>query len=54
MPGGCSQSVRVAFRRISKAFPLDYYWLWTDEGWTWQTPKPEVIEGVKRDSMLAR
>ena len=41
------------FRRISKAFPLDYYWLWTDEGWTWGNPKPEVVESITRDLRLA-
>ena len=24
------------FQRITKAYPLDYYWLWTPEGWTWE------------------
>ena len=23
------------FQRIAKTHPLDYYWLWTPEGWTW-------------------
>lgn len=24
------------FRRIEQSYPLDYYWFWTPEGWTWQ------------------
>ena len=24
------------FTRIKKAYPLDYYWMWTPEYWTWQ------------------
>ncbi|HOZ47712.1 MAG TPA: malectin domain-containing carbohydrate-binding protein [Candidatus Hydrogenedentes bacterium] len=24
------------FTRIMRAHPLDYYWLWTPEGWTWE------------------
>ena len=23
------------FTRIARAYPVDYYWLWTPEGWTW-------------------
>ena len=26
---------RGMFDRITKAYPLDYYWLWTPEYWTW-------------------
>ena len=24
------------FQRIAKTHPLDYYWFWTPEGWTWE------------------
>ena len=24
------------FRRIGQTHPLDYYWFWTPEGWTWR------------------
>lgn len=41
------------FHRIAKTFPLDYYWLWTDEGWC-QTPKPEAVEAIKQDLQLAQ
>ena len=27
------------FRRIAKIHPLDYYWLWTPETWTWEAVK---------------
>jgi hypothetical protein len=31
------------FRRISQTHPLDYYWFWTPEGWTWAAvPEPQV------------
>lgn len=33
------------FSRIMKAYPIDYYWFWTPEGWTW--------EGVKEDQVKA-
>ena len=29
------------FRRIIKTHPLDYYWLWTPEDWTWK-PVPQA------------
>ena len=29
------------FGRIEKAYPIDYYWFWTSEGWTWNIPTPE-------------
>jgi hypothetical protein len=32
------------FERIKRAHPLDYYWLWTHEGWTWKRTKSEEIE----------
>jgi hypothetical protein len=37
------------FERIKKTHPLDYYWLWTDENWTWVTVKQEQIDGVLAD-----
>ncbi len=41
------------FTRIARSHPLDYYWLWTDEGWTWTNPKPEQVEAVRNDIKLA-
>ena len=41
------------FRRISKAYPLDYYWFWTPEGWTWGNPKDEQIEATLADFRAA-
>ena len=37
------------FRRIAKTHPLDYYWLWTDEGWTWGEVKKPQIDAVMND-----
>ncbi len=37
------------FQRIAKAYPLDYYWFWTPEGWTWGDPKDEQIEATLSD-----
>jgi hypothetical protein len=41
------------FQRISKAYPLDYYWFWTPEGWTWGNPKDKQIEATLADFRAA-
>jgi hypothetical protein len=37
------------FRRIMAAYPIDYYWLWTPEGWTWEDVKQEQIDATLAD-----
>jgi hypothetical protein len=34
-PAVVRQVYEGMFRRIAQTHPLDYYWLWTPEGWTW-------------------
>ncbi len=41
------------FQRISKSYPLDYYWFWTPEGWTWGNPKDEQVEVTLADFRAA-
>ena len=41
------------FRRIMKTHPLDYYWFWTPEGWTWQAVKDEQIQATLADFRAA-
>ncbi len=41
------------FARIERAYPVDYYWLWTPEEWTWGGNKPEQFEETKRDIQAA-
>ena len=41
------------FARIKQAYPLDYYWLWTDESWTWSDARPEQIKAVADDLSTA-
>jgi hypothetical protein len=41
------------FRRIMASHPLDYYWIWTPEGWTWGGNKPEQYTAMVRDLKLA-
>ncbi len=31
------------FARIAKSYPIDYYWLWTPENWTWSGTNQEQI-----------
>jgi hypothetical protein len=37
------------FQRIAATCPVDYYWLWTPEGWTWSGNTPAQFEVVKAD-----
>ncbi|HUU29799.1 MAG TPA: hypothetical protein VM123_18510 [archaeon] len=41
------------FRRIMKAYPLDYYWFWTPEGWTWQGASEEQVKATLADFRAA-
>lgn len=41
------------FRRIAATYPIDYYWLWTPEDWTWGGNKPEQFEATKQDILAA-
>ena len=41
------------FRRIAKAYPLDFYWFWTPEDWTWGNPKDEQVEATLADFRAA-
>jgi hypothetical protein len=44
---------RGIFKRISKAYPLDYYWLWTPESWTWQGASDAVVAKTEKDMLIA-
>src|ERR1017187_622905 len=37
------------FRRAAETYPLDYYWFWTPEGWTWSGVKEEEIKATMDD-----
>jgi Malectin domain len=41
------------FARIMKTHPLDYYWLWTPEGWTWEDVNEEQVKQTINDIALA-
>ncbi|MCL5280197.1 MAG: hypothetical protein M1376_09860, partial [Planctomycetes bacterium] len=37
------------FARIARAYPLDYYWFWTPESWTWGNPKDREVQATIDD-----
>ncbi|HOY59555.1 MAG TPA: malectin domain-containing carbohydrate-binding protein, partial [Verrucomicrobiota bacterium] len=41
------------FRRIMASHPLDYYWIWTPEGWTWEGNQPAQYSNTVADIQLA-
>jgi hypothetical protein len=41
------------FRRIARTHPLDYYWLWTPEGWTWGAVNQQQIDATRADLRAA-
>jgi hypothetical protein len=41
------------FSRINITHPLDYYWLWTPEDWTWKGERPGAVEATEKDLLLA-
>ena len=41
------------FTRIARAYPLDYYWFWTPESWTWGNPKDEEVDATVTDLKAA-
>jgi hypothetical protein len=44
---------RGMFCRIAATHPLDYYWIWTEENWTWRDNTPEQTAKVIDDILLA-
>ena len=41
------------FQRIIQTHPLDYYWFWTPETWTWQATKQPQIDATLADFRAA-
>ncbi len=41
------------FLRAARTYPLDYYWLWTPEAWTWQGSSNEEIQQTIADLQMA-
>ena len=45
---------RGIFRRIKRAHPLDYYWLWTWEGWARWSGSKKQIARIEDEMQIAR
>lgn len=45
---------RGIFTRITRTHPIDYFWLWTPEEWTWGTPSDASIRNTIADVRIAR
>ncbi len=41
------------FQRITQTHPLDYYWFWTPENWTWSEVSNSEVEDTKKDLRVA-
>ena len=52
-PDKVKEIYKGIFERIKRAYPVDYYWLWTPEGWTWEAVKDEQVAATERDMLLA-
>jgi hypothetical protein len=37
------------FERVKRRYPVDYYWFWTPEDWTWRQNTPEELQKTKGD-----
>jgi hypothetical protein len=37
------------FRRIAQSYPLDYFWFWTPEGWTWEGVSDADVKATVED-----
>ena len=37
------------FERIKRAYPIDYYWLWTPEDWMWKGADEKQVKAVVSD-----
>lgn len=48
-PGTTQLLYEGMFRRIAQSYPLDYFWLWTPEGWTWEGVKDEDVRATVED-----
>jgi len=44
---------RGMFRRIQQLYPIDYYWLWTPESWTWAGNNPDQFQATAGDIQAA-
>jgi len=51
-PENIKKIYKGIFTRISRAYSLDYYWVWTPESWIWGN-SGEQLEKTREDMLLA-
>jgi hypothetical protein len=52
-PAKVKEIYKGMFERIKRTYPIDYYWLWTPEGWTWEKVSDEQVAATERDMLMA-
>jgi hypothetical protein len=52
-PAVVREVYEATFRRIVASHPLDYYWIWTPEGWTWDGNNEAQYKATVADIKLA-
>ncbi|RPH99909.1 MAG: hypothetical protein EHM72_10685 [Calditrichaeota bacterium] len=55
-PNSASAVLKIyegTFERIKRLHPLDYYWFWTPEYWTWQDVPDADVAATQQDLWLA-
>jgi hypothetical protein len=52
-PAVVKEVYKGIFTRLKNAYPPDYYWLWTDENWTWSDADEKTVQGVVDDALAA-
>lgn len=52
-PNVVRELYRGVFERAAQAYPLDYYWFWTPEGWTWAGASDDEVQRTLHDLKLA-
>ncbi|NLV40906.1 MAG: hypothetical protein GXY15_06720 [Candidatus Hydrogenedentes bacterium] len=52
-PAFAARVYEGVFTRILRTHPLDYYWFWTPEDWTWSGTTPEAAERTAADLAAA-
>ncbi|HEY3414556.1 MAG TPA: malectin domain-containing carbohydrate-binding protein [Armatimonadota bacterium] len=51
--GAVRELYKGIFLRLMRACPVDFYWLWTPEGWTWDGASPEQVSATLNDMKAA-
>jgi hypothetical protein len=52
-PAVIKEVYKGLFTRLKQAYSLDYYWLWTDENWTWSDADEKTVKAVVDDALIA-